>query len=423
MSEQKNDPRRPGRSIAAVAFLLTLFFALQGRAAATPLFLLEEIEVEGASRAAAHIVVAESQLRTGSSYDENALRQAMARIQRLPFVVSAGFRLQKGSSVGRFVLLIEIRASKPLFVEASRNTRWTDDFVKVPVPGGLDYKPLITQRTTSEVAVGLRGFAGARGVFTAVAQRREDRNDRYTLSFSQYDLFQTRASLTALVSYLNDPGVRGPTEGMDWHVRDNLTWELIGVVPLSGNESIRASWQWSQLPIRHLAPDPDSGQLRPVLRSLREMRSEVFFIHDSTDDPLFPSSGLRITAGAIRTSMPTSSLLLTGRRRLDELRASLEASHPLTARQAVSIGGSASDYDQSVRDYRLFGRYATDLWGRERTRRDGDLRFELIVDREFSRVHTLPQATQSVVSAGLAFRNVWGVVRLTAEYSGGEGKR
>ena len=121
--------------------------------------------------------------------------------------------------------------------------------------------------------------------------------------------------------------------------------------------------------------------------------------------------------------MPTSSLLLTGRRRIDELRGSVELSHPLTARQALTGGGSASDYDQSVRDYRLFGRYACDVWGRERTRRDGDLRFEVVVDRNFSRVRSMPQATESIVSAGLAFRNVWGVLRLTAEYSGGQGKR
>jgi hypothetical protein len=407
--------------VAMVAVLPLVAIAPDSHAQEAALFPIESILVEGASSSAGRIVVGESRLEEGSTYSEADLRDAVARIQRLPFVLSTDFRLGKGSSPGQYVLIIAIRQMKPFFVNAGMNTRWTEDAVFLPGPNGLDQKGLITQRRTNEVAAGMRMFVGAKGLLNVVAQRVEDRNDRYTASFSQYDLFGTNASLTAVASYLRDPGARlRPTfTRFDWHHRDNITWELVGALPIARYDSLRAAWQHGERPIGYLARDPDTGSGWLVMRSLAQTRRELFWIHDSTNDPLFPTSGTRITAGGSRTSMPTSGTFLIGRVKIEELKATAERSWPLTPSQALTLGGSGSDYDQVIREYRAFARYSIDLWGRERTLRDGDLRLEISADRTFTHVQRPPWSTETVVRAGIAYRNVWGVLRLDASYSGG----
>jgi len=58
--------------------------------------------------------------------------------------------------------------------------------------------------------------------------------------------------------------------------------------PVGNNNSMRASWQRSQLPIRYLELSPETNQYRPVLRPIAKTRTEIFWIHDTTDDPSSP---------------------------------------------------------------------------------------------------------------------------------------
>jgi hypothetical protein len=403
-------------------FSILLLLLLTSTAAAqdpAPTFLIESFEVTGASSSAAQIVIAESRLREGHEYGEPELRDAIARIQRLPFVIGSDFRLAKGTSVGKYVLVISIRQMKPLFVNANALTLWSrQDLYGIPTPiGQPKIGELVDQSRTSEIAVGGRMFVGAKGMLNVAAQRVEDRNDRYTVAFSQYDLFGTRASVTAVASYLNDPGA-GPARRVgvgrfDWKHRDNITWELIGVVPVGQNESLRFSWQRSERPIRYLELQP--RQL--VIRSLPQIRKEVTWIYDTTNDPLFPSSGTRISAGVSRTDAPTSGLTDLGRVKVDEYLASLERSWSLTSSQALTAGGSGADFDRSIRRYRAFGRYSVDLWGRERTIAAGDLRLEVEGDRLYTRIRNNHFEAHSTARVGLAYRNVWGVLRLDFAYN------
>ncbi|HEX7149845.1 MAG TPA: hypothetical protein VF618_00035 [Thermoanaerobaculia bacterium] len=406
-----------GPIVPLLAILALFVCTVAARAQEPPTFLIESITVEGTSAAA--IVIAESRLTAGESYGEPELRDAVARIQRLPFAVSTDFRLAKGSAPGRYILIVSIRQMKPFFLNAATTTIWSADRRRTP-QGPQAGEPYIDQRRTVEVTAGARAFLGAKGVLNLAANRVEDRNDRFTVAFSQYDIFGTRASLTAVVSYLEDPGaIRSADPGAraDWHFRDNLTWELIGVVPISRNDSLRGSWQRSERPVRYVEPRPGGG-FRPILRSLPEIRKELFWIHDTTNDPLFPTSGTRLSAGIIRTSTPTAGRTELGRLKLDEYRATLEHSWSLTSRQALTLGGSALDYDRVIDQYRAYSRYSIDLWGRERTLRSGDLRLELHADRIFTAVRRPPYSARSTAGAAITWRNVWGVVRLDASYQG-----
>ena len=76
-------------------------FAQDG--ATTPNFFIEKIEVR------------ETRLREGEEYSEAELRDASARLMRLPFLLSAEFSLEKGSERGRYVLVVTINETKPFF--------------------------------------------------------------------------------------------------------------------------------------------------------------------------------------------------------------------------------------------------------------------------------------------------------------------
>ena len=410
-------------ALVSVLFLRALLLAPPAlRAEEVPRFLIESIAVEGASAGAQRIVVAESLLRPGNIYDETELRDATARIQRLPFVVSTDFRLARGSSFGKYALIIRIQQIKPLFLDAESTTTWSVDQRFFPQPGGgLEIRDELNQSRTGRLVLGSRAFLGSAGVLNLAAERVEHRNDRYTASYSQYDLFGTRASFTVLASYLESPGARGrgaPGDRFDWHLRDNITYEAIAVLPLGANDSLRASWQREQRPISYFVADPQTQQLQHNLRSLPEIRTEVFWIHDTTNDPLFPTSGTRMTAGAVRSNTPTSSFLATGRRKLDELRASAERSWSITPTQALTLGGIGSDNDQLIRTYGAYATWGLDLWGRERTLRYGDLRLELGADRVWTRIRSDPFQARSTVHGSVVFRNAWGVLRLSADYQG-----
>jgi hypothetical protein len=81
------------------ALLLLTSVALQAQEEPAR-FLLEMITVEGPREAAGRIIEAETLLRAGQSYTEADLGQAVARVQRLPFVLDADFSLRKGSALG-----------------------------------------------------------------------------------------------------------------------------------------------------------------------------------------------------------------------------------------------------------------------------------------------------------------------------------
>src|SRR6185369_15172650 len=91
-----------GRILTAFMFAVIAAAAL-AQETAPARFLIERIEVRNARRVAPRVVIAESLLREGNEYSKNDLREAAARLSRLPFLLSSDFALEKGSERGRHV--------------------------------------------------------------------------------------------------------------------------------------------------------------------------------------------------------------------------------------------------------------------------------------------------------------------------------
>lgn len=406
---------------------LLLFAAANTRADEPVRFLIESIRIEGARYSSPRILVAESRLTEGRSYSEAELRDAMSRIQRLPFVLHTDFRLAKGTERGRFVLVIAIEETKPLFlrIDSLHNTIQTQDFKQPFAPRNPQFKEVLDHFTNDYYTLGGRWFVGAKGVVTAATDRSTCHFDRglcgardpgYSLGYTQYDLFGTRASVAAVVQYrefsFNLPAFI-PGEGRRTaSFGDHLIWQLTGAVPLFGNNAVRATVSRQREMVNTIHVNYDQGELA--------------WLYDTTDDPLFP------TRGTFAQAALESHRLLRYVTFTDPIRTTNPWKHDfnskavkywqLGSQQTISAGSQFQTLFANVQsEWTLHGGYAAMLIPRTTAQRAGDLRFELTYDRII--LHTHAGQDHDTISrgegrAGIAYRNAWGVAHLTFEYIG-----
>src|SRR3954453_18367777 len=136
-------------------------------------FLIESIRIEGARYSSPRILIAESRLTEGRSYSEAELRDAMSRIKRLPFVLHTDFRLAKGTERGRFVLVIAIEETKPLFIrfDSLHNTIQSNELVQPFDSRNPQFKEMLLHFTNDYYTFGGHWFLGAKGVITGATDR------------------------------------------------------------------------------------------------------------------------------------------------------------------------------------------------------------------------------------------------------------
>jgi outer membrane protein assembly factor BamA len=394
-----------------------------------PRFLITRITVDGVRYASEDIVVAESRLRGGRSYSEAELRDAVARVERLPFILRAEFRLTKAPERGRYILVITAVEPKLLFFSAQSRAIVFDQLIPVPnPPGGPPGPPTEFRRQraihrTDVMTAGGRWFVGRKGVAHIASTRSalddEDRYshaDRFSAGYTHYDLFGTRASVAYLITYQK----RGFTlsEGFQtdtiWRPRYDYTHDLVLVVPIGANDSVRLRRRWQTQPASHLELTP-TGFLATT-RAFHTDDRELTWSHDTTDDPLLPSSGTRVSAlvavveFAERGALNPRDFRVVRRR---DYGAKAERYWAVTPRQSVSTTLQASDTSSTEATYIGAVGYSLSLLGRERAFRSGDFRFETTISQP---LFTGNPPTSLSVNAGLVFRNSWGIVRLTVDY-------
>lgn len=264
-------------------------------------FLIEKVTVEGSKEAAANIVRAESLLREGESYTEDELRQAIYRVHRLPFVLDASFSLRKGSERGTYELLIEVQPTRWFFFD-----HWLRAF-RFDEPLDLEDDTFESDSSLSSLAiggvVGTRLFVGRSGVLFAALNSQ----DGIEAGFTQYDLFHRGILASASVSW-NDccvqevlPLALDPTFS-SWSFGNSRKISLGASVPLGGRQSIQASL--SERRGARGNRDEVLGGAGELFNSsfvrgqdLSYRRAEAKWVYDTTDDPLFPTRGLSLSAG------------------------------------------------------------------------------------------------------------------------------
>jgi hypothetical protein len=264
-------PGQPPRRRRAPGFLL-LLLALAIPCHAEERFLIERIDVRHLEHASADVIRAESRLREGERYDESELRDANNRIKRLPFVLDATFKLERGSVRDAYVLVIAVSESKPFFYLFDATF-----FRKSNQTLAVD--------TENAALLGARWFTGRHDVFhLAAVAHRDDRPFESAYSslqggYTRYGLLGDRAFATLTIDHYL--GAR--------HAR-LVPGALLGI-SLGPKKT---------LTISYTAYDVGDRQRR----SARIL--EARFAHNTTNHPFFPSEGTLLSVAPVVASTDTT---------------------------------------------------------------------------------------------------------------------
>jgi hypothetical protein len=397
-------------------------------------FSVESIVVRGTHYSSPRTIIKESKLAAGHSYTEAELRDAIGRVNRLPFVIHAEPSLEKGSARGQYVVVITITETKPLFIDYGWSKQLIDDRESSFVPGP-DGKPVLQTRhvlfrfNEHDARAGLRVFAGSGGMVTissaysgcdspgsiCFAQVAD-----ITGTYTQYDILGTRASVAGIVQFRNTdfrppPFAEGSTR---FSVFDRLAFQFSGVVPLFGNNALRASVS------RRTDPVFVVKQLQPFVfheRMSHPTGAQLAWLYDTTDDPLFPQRGSALSISTdwrrsvtqlFREPTRAKALITKGGD------VNFHKHWDLGGGRSLSSGGEVSRRSKE-NEFVVEGGYSASLWGREQTMRLGDLRLQTTVDRHLIRFTTVhSQTSYSTLGVGIAYRGQWGIVSAGVSYLG-----
>lgn len=412
-----------------IALAVLVAAPLVAQDAMPPRFFIEKIEVRDAKRVSPDVVIAESRLRDGQEYTEADLRDASARLARLPFLLSAEFALEKGSERGRYVLVLTVNETKPFFYALDFRPILTGDERVQP-----DYSDRLVVADNA-ATVGMRWFMGRRGALH-VALVTTDYNDELArdygavaVGYTQYDLFGTRAFATLSIKQVITDGHAAPSP------------QLVVGVPLSGNQTLTFDIDETRL------ADDTRILLGESFQTQRGQRVVgLTWSYNTTNRPFIPTRGTLLT---VRPRVSWSDLGTYWIEQVPDSPVPIYVVHSdavhsqarelafnaahyweLDDRNSVSAGVESS-YTQFEFDSEFLGLnaghvarailtagYSYSLWDAERSK-NGDSRLELNarVGNHAIAAYDFYRTDQQQVSASWVRRSSWGVLRLGAGFA------
>lgn len=428
-----------------------------------PSFHLAEIRLEGMRENVEGILLAESRLQPNKTYSESALFDAMVRLQRLPFVLDAEFRLEKGPKVQTYVLVIMIQTTKRLFFNAEttfiyRYNDLGDDF---------SYRESYSRDV---VSLGARFFPSSKSqAYVAVnpAYQFTDLDEEApliaTAGFAHYDLGGPGHFFNVEMFYSEGKNRIGtfPDESTRLTEGETAGVDLLYAIPLKRNQWLRAgagvrhselSYQTLRLlreapfteritrinerDLKYLWVDWERNTLNDHTLPTRghRLRGGLAFIQDRIDfrfpdqyDETFIDNEDEIAAFFVyehywqvspKQTWFMQSVTRTARENV-ESQASTLFGGPLAGGRVRK--GSDFEFRQG-----LEAGYSLDLVTPPRINWVGDLRLELKLSSAIeqgafdpisgeNRIRETEDGIQNL-SLGMIFRNIWGVVRLAFSY-------
>jgi outer membrane protein assembly factor BamA len=405
--------------------ILLLFLAVPMAAQDAQLF-IERIEVRNHKRVSPDVVIAESRLREGHVYSEADLRDAAARLGRLPFLLSVDFALEKGSERGKHVLVLTLHETRPFFFLLDVQPYLDEE--DGPITADTDNRNTSGGET---LALGFRWFVGRRGAvhvgFSGVERNREFSREYASLEagYTQYDLFGTRAFATLNLKRPVEPygGAR-------------VSPQVVVGVPLSENQTL--TLQYDEARFRSESRSFESGYSQRLLSARWSL--------NTTNEPFFPTRGMLIYAGPVigwtdgasigdinrgtpagATNHSRFAGVETGAARYFELSERNSAWGDVRAdwsRGQFRSTLSPEGFDRTSHYVSLGVGYSHSLWSREE-RANGDSRFEWTARyanrtrRYYEDLPGFDAPSVDVRQVGWAWlrRTSWGTLRLGVGYA------
>ncbi|CAM2067030.1 FtsQ-type POTRA domain-containing protein [Sulfidibacter corallicola] len=434
-----------------------------------PSFQLSGIEVRGNRLVSADLLIKESGLQATQAYSESRLRFAESRIKRLPFVLDVELSLERGDRYGTFLLVIRVWESKAVFFSYDRfefdqpeqvndiSSEAADSSLIPSIP--VDDR---TERDRNDLAFGGRWFVGRFGLVYATLHlaNRGDGMDfapgkPVDFGFSHYNLFGRNVFLNLNVQWVQDHEVHN----FDPISRQNLTTEigrepavtLAMAWPLRNQSWILVNADRFQESQFHQLADFFTDRIEE-----KRLTLSAGWLYDTTNDSVLPTQGTRFQTKLeyLRSQSNFAFQELADSRTLEDefgtsntfdtnfdplggldsrgtfLRSEVSRYHLWRQRwnfmERLEILYRA---DESGTPFILPIEKAgsldvgagLDLWGRNNTRKYGDLRLEGTLGHVLRKFDPEPSIQReehfSRAELALAFRNAWGLVRLSARYA------
>ena len=382
-----------------------------------PSFFIETITVE-TERLSPEIVLSESLLREGREYSESELREAVHRINRLPFVLLAEFSLRRGSERGSYELVVKVYEARRWFFQLGLDYGEVDLFRRFQSPGVINERFRFDDESF-DALVGRRFAVGSRGLLFASFGAEDG---PVALGYQRYNLLDRNILFSVAVAAADRLG-GGVNE-------ENSVTAQLGI-PIRGNHALRLLAGRNHLDYRFLAGQEIEQRTTDV---------ELAWVFNSLDDPVLPRDGTLFEAGLTWSETDDRRTFLSVQGQLLELRSSgreegvvgAAARHwPVTARHSVSAG-LGGFYGNRVDDSRLMEfegnvghqvfllrklepgkwrelRFETQLTGLRQEFRDGDPAFGFPLRVNSYRLRT-----------GLFYRNGWGLFSVVYDWTGRE---
>ncbi len=166
-----------------------------------PSFFIEKIAVE-TERLSPEIVLSESLLREGREYSEPELREAVHRINRLPFVLLAEFSLRKGSERGTYELVVKVYEARRWFFQLGLAYNDDDPFTRFQFIGEINDRFRFEDNRV-DALIGRRFAVGRRGLlFASFASE----DGPLALGYQHYNLFDRNVLFSVTIASENDDG-------------------------------------------------------------------------------------------------------------------------------------------------------------------------------------------------------------------------
>lgn len=406
-------------SLIALALAMTLAAPLEAQD--QPRFFIERIEVRQNGRVSAEVIVAESRLREGTEYTESELRDAAARLTRLPFLLTADFALERGGERGRHVLVITVSETRSFFFRFEAVPHYSDPLIHIDTTSHLG-----NDETTA--SLGYRWFVGRRGALhvALIARQYGEFTRGYSavaVGYTAYDLFGTRAFATVNLKHSPE--------------QDSATPQIVVGVPLSLNQTVTAEYDQSQFDYEARNDVDDEREVQRL--------ASVTWSYNTTNHPFLPTEGTLISAGVLGAWRDESYLEIfvfpdgtASYRRVPVhlttvgLLGSAQRYWEISDRNSVSVGGEAGLGHVDRREHPGTRTYAAiygvlqagfsrSLWSPERRAQGGDSRIEFRVrgrareNQASSGLHRDDDGLQANLS--WVRHSSWGTVRFGAGYA------
>lgn len=417
------------RTFLAAVVLVVLTTAPAVQAQDPPRFFIERIEVRNTKRVSSDVIVAESRLREEAEYSEAELRDAAARLTRLPFLLNAEFALERGSERGRHVLVIHVIETRSFFFRFDIVPIFSEERVEVDLVSQLG-------SDQSSAALGYRWFIGRRGAFHVALVARDETEftsgySAFAAGYTRYDIFGTRAFATINVKDTPEGHPASP--------------QLVVGIPLSLNQTLTAEYDENRTNF-----EVTSVPSEPIDDRMTQRIARLTWSYNTTNHPYLPTTGtlVSVTPLAIWRDdnnfirfVPGPLLIVPVHTRTIGIQSTALQYYELTERTSISGGvevgwGTSNERRSEPGPVRVIDDYTTvygglqtgislSLWSAERRAAGGDSRVELTVrgrvrddDRADDRL-VLVRTDDDQMQASLTWvrHSSWGTLRFGAGWA------